>query len=322
MPESQSISAEMLAGPSPVTSICIGVLTFRRPEILDLTVRSLLAQTLLQDPSVAIDILIVDNDDQESAREIATKLAQTSACPIRYASEPKRGIVHGRNRVLSEFGDADFLALIDDDEVAEPDWLENLYRMQRARNVDIVSGPVFPIFEDAPEWVKEGGFFAPAYHPDGSSPPFLATNNILMRGELARKHRFDERFNMTSGEDTFFFLELERAGARTAWCNSARVSEKIPAARTTVEWLGDRQRSAANRYTRCMLYLEPGPKTALSRLLRVGGNIVSGTLLFLRNPFSIIRRVQSLQQFKRAAGTLAGIRGSSHIYYQQNQSIT
>ena len=63
--------------------------------------------------------------------------------PVRYLVESRRGISLARNRRLDAVpADADFIAMIDDDERPEPDWLEELLLAQAATAADGVEGRV------------------------------------------------------------------------------------------------------------------------------------------------------------------------------------
>jgi hypothetical protein len=62
--------------------------------------------------------------------------------------EPRQGNCHAINAAfetaLQMFPDATSLLMIDDDEIASPDWLEQMVRTAHATGADIVGGPVFP----------------------------------------------------------------------------------------------------------------------------------------------------------------------------------
>jgi succinoglycan biosynthesis protein ExoM len=309
-------------GQTKVLRICVCVLTFKRPQRLRNALTSVLAQTLLLDPSFEISILVVDNDATGSAEETAREVLSTTPIPYRYLVEPREGLVQGRNRVLEEAHDHDFLALLDDDEIATPTWLEQLTKSQCKYEADVVTGPVDPLFEAAPPWVIEGNFFSPRSFPTGSRPPFVETNNVLISGALAKLNRFDLRFERTGGEDTYFFGQLDRDGARMVWCEEARVSEIVPPARTTADWLIERERSSANRYTRACVFLKPGVFTIVKRLFRASGSLAVGLFLLLRSMGNKARQIRARQQIGRFWGTLSALVGKSHVYYKKGASLT
>ena len=68
----------------------------------------------------------------------ATSMSRGPGSPVRRNA----GFANARGR---------FLALIDDDEQASPDWLAHLTRAQRTCDADVVFGPVYPEFDPLPE---------------------------------------------------------------------------------------------------------------------------------------------------------------------------
>ncbi|WP_164051005.1 glycosyltransferase, partial [Serratia marcescens] len=66
--------------------------------------------------------------------------------------EPAQGNVHAINAgfatALDAFPGAEYVLMIDDDEVASPGWLDAMIAAAERENVDIVGGPVVPRFAD------------------------------------------------------------------------------------------------------------------------------------------------------------------------------
>src|ERR1700719_5362047 len=138
--------------------IQVCLLTYKRPELLRETLTSLRGQ-MLSDPLVKIHILVVDNDAAGSGFETFRTVTEDGLVPSRYVCEPGHGIANARNRALVESAAMDYIAFIDDDEVASPEWLHHLYLTLQRYHADIVTGPVTPEFVDAPSWIVRGGFF-------------------------------------------------------------------------------------------------------------------------------------------------------------------
>jgi glycosyltransferase involved in cell wall biosynthesis len=99
-----------------------------------------------------------------------------------------------------------FIAIIDDDEVPDSQWLDQLLKVQREYNADVVTGPVYPYFEDknTPEWIKKGQFFEPRNYETGHLLNAAFTNNVLIRAECLKGINpvFDQRFAFKGAEDT------------------------------------------------------------------------------------------------------------------------
>src|SRR5690606_12136505 len=174
-------------GEGAMRRVAIGVTTFRRPGLLATLLDSL---ALLRSPGgrgVQPLVVVVDNDADGSARSVAEARAAVLPWPVRYVIEPRRGISHGRNRVVAEALDAgaDHVAFIDDDETASPGWLAELLRVQAAFDADAVEGPVVPRYApDVPDWVRRGGFFEEARWPTGTPRPTAKAGNVLITRRL------------------------------------------------------------------------------------------------------------------------------------------
>src|ERR1700693_1057975 len=224
--------------------VCL--LTYKRPELLRQTLASLCSQVIPKS-LIEMHILVVDNDAAGSGHDVFQDALKDSQIPARYVCEPGRGIANARNRALLESTGMDYIAFIDDDEVATLHWLHELYATLQQYDADIVTGPVTPEFVDAAPWIVRGGFFRMRTLQTGCKIDFVATNNVLFRAELARTYKFDSRFDATGGEDTHFFMRMKRDGLRLVWCQEAEVIETIPQSRTKLRWMLQRAQSEANR---------------------------------------------------------------------------
>jgi succinoglycan biosynthesis protein ExoM len=304
---------------SPV-QIQVCLLTYKRPDLLRETLLSLRSQ-IISDPQLKMHILVVDNDAAGSGQETFRSALTRSPVPARYVCEPGRGIGNARNRALLESAGMDYIAFIDDDEAATPEWLQALYQtMQRFRS-DIVTGPVTPKFLDAPPWIVQGGFFRMSPQATGNAVEYVATNNVLFRAELATRYKFDSRFDATGGEDTHFFMRMKRDGLRLVWCQEAEVIETIPGDRTKVRWMLQRAQSEANRHTRCCLDLDHSLATRVQRFGKALLGFGAGTLLL---PAGLLQKkyaVRGLQWIYRAIGTWSALWGAQTIYYAPTPAL-
>jgi succinoglycan biosynthesis protein ExoM len=298
----------------PVT-VTICMLTYKRPVMLRAALLSLAAQRLVENPDIELELILVDNDVACSGASTFEVIRDQFPYPAYYIVERRQGLAYARNRALTESTGTDFVAFLDDDETADPLWIDTLLTVQRLYDADVVSGPVIPTYDGAPEWIVEGNFFASRQYPTGTPIDLVETNNVLFRGLYARQFRFDLRFNKTAGEDTHFFMQLEHAGARMVWAAEARVHETITRERTSIAWLLDRAQSEANRYTRSCLYIKPGFKTRALRLTRAAGALAKGSLLVLAGLTRPHRAVHGLSYISRALGTLKGLLDLSHTHY-------
>ena len=222
---------------TPVLSICVP--TYRRPGGLFLLLGALDAQVFSEVPP-AIRIVVVDNDETESAREVVDDARSFLRYPVHYRVEKRIGIPQARNAALAAAHDSDWIAFVDDDEAPEPGWLDALLRTQRATGADVVTGPSLPLFvEPPPDWIVASRLFEPLRHATGAPVPTAYTNNVLVRGSVLRAldSFFDERFTLGVGEDAELFARVAAAGGRIVWADDAIVHENVPPARATLRWI-------------------------------------------------------------------------------------
>lgn len=230
--------------------ITITACTFRRLPGLRALLDAIGAQRFETLPAPRLAVVIADNEGSEAVRAACEAFARASSIPVRYVHEPRRGIPWARNAALDQLDPAcDWIAIVDDDEVPEPSWLEELVRAQRASGADVVQGRVVARFADgAPRWIREGPYFgwpaslfeesAPLLR-DGEALSSAATNNALLRRAALGDPplRFDVRFPFLGWDDALFFRTLHRRGARIVFADRARVAEIVPPERARLRYL-------------------------------------------------------------------------------------
>lgn len=99
-------------------SISVAVITFNRAEWLKDALSSLTRQTRPPD-----EVVVVDNGSKDHTKDVV--LSFSDRLNIKYVSEPVRGIPHARNTAIKN-ATGDIIASIDDDCVADDDWLKNV----------------------------------------------------------------------------------------------------------------------------------------------------------------------------------------------------
>lgn len=221
----------------PVVKVC--VLTYNRPRQLEDCLRALDAQTF---PHGAPDlhIAVIDNHPTPMVTPEAVR-ALVTRFPATVLHQPRPGIATSRNAAIVAAPplDYDFLAFVDDDEVASPTWVDALMAAQAVSGAAVVAGPVVPILpEDAPAWFRRGGFLQPSEKPDLVPVAGASTGNVLFSRALPDSGiRFEEKLALVLGEDTIFFDDAYRAGFPMVHAAGAIVYENIPRHRATTGWL-------------------------------------------------------------------------------------
>ncbi len=294
-------------------SICIP--TFRRAEDLRRLLASLHALKFNAVPEPSIEIVVVENGSEASAAEVCRSFDGLRGWPLIYDIEPLVGVSRTRNRAIRNVSDADFIAMIDDDEIADPAWLDTLLATQARFEADVVTGPVFPLFErlaESQRWIEKGGFFAPPTHATGALLDKGFTGNILVRSCVLQglECPFDDRFDLKGAEDTHLFMKLRRAGHKIVWAAEAVAHERVAESRTNLRWI--LARNFWGWSSHAFLERETGSSLA-ARALRLAKGlllVVAGAIGLLPALFAGRHRFyQALVQATRGLGTLSGALG-------------
>ena len=186
-------------------SFCVAICTCDRPDRL----RDLLSSLERQTVGARFPIVIADNG-RTPASSIAEEFRDTLA--IRYARVEDPGLTPVRNQVIAmaKALGVGYMACVDDDEQAEPDWLERFMDMAAETPVDLVVGMVEPVYpQPTPQWVIDGGFFTSNLGP--------TTANLLIRLDILGDDEsgwFHPDYAFTGGEDAELIKRLQSAGAR------------------------------------------------------------------------------------------------------------
>jgi succinoglycan biosynthesis protein ExoM len=306
--------------------VAVCVITYRRPQGLRRLLNGLDELVFHKNPRPDLNIIVIDNDPTGSARAVCEGAKSNLRWPIRYCVEPRQGIPYARNRAISCAGpDVDFVAFVDDDEVPQPSWVDELLYVQHSYDADVVYGAVLPYFVEAPPaWILKGRFFehhfVRARYPTGYPLELADTNNVLLRSQVfaGMDKLFDERFALTGGSDTHFFMRVFRAGYRIVWAEDAQVHDWVPRSRASVGWILQRAYRLGNTRSLCELDLEPSVAGRVVPPVKGVGRIVQG-LLLLPVSLALGRHafVGALHKICYGAGRLAGVLGVQYEEYRR-----
>lgn len=240
-------------------SVCIA--TFKRPQQLARLLDDLRQQQRLPD-----EVVVVDNDPAESARRVVAA-RQDCGTPydLVYALQPQQNISLTRNRSV-ELARGDWLAFVDDDERAPPQWLALLLNCAQGHTADGVLGPVIPKLPPrTPRWVQRGRFHEWARMRTGTVVPAnrLRFGNVLLSRQLLRHQHgpFDPALGLTGGEDGDLLNRLRLDKARLVWCDEAHVEEPVDPSRLRFRWLWMRALRGGQDYASHFLRGRYGPTT-------------------------------------------------------------
>jgi GT2 family glycosyltransferase len=245
MNQTPNTARELVAtsGPlDPSIDIVVCIPSFRRPQHLRLTLQSLANQRTGR----RFAVVVVENDAlRRESVPVAIEFFWTGDVPGLCIVEPRQGNCHAINAAfetaLTSFPAATRLLMIDDDEIASPEWLERMVDAAEATGADLVGGPVLPDFDDdLKRGLRRHPAFRPAYDESGPVPIIYGCGNCLITRrvfETLADPAFDLKFNFLGGGDTDFFVRCRQAGMQFHWAADAVITETVPHSRTNPRWL-------------------------------------------------------------------------------------
>ena len=297
--------------PASVTSIDVGICTFRRPELRE-TLMSLFALEVPAD--AVIRLIVADNDVQPSAKPLIDELRVLSPHDITYVHCPKANISIARNACLAE-STGDFLAFIDDDEAASPDWLFELYTAARATGADAVLGPVRAIYDSmSPEWMRSGDFHStqPVWVRGEIITGYTCNVLLDMHSPHIVGRRFDLALGQSGGEDTQFFTAMKDHGGRIAFAPAAILDEPVPESRASLGWLLKRRFRSGQTHGRILAEKHRGAGRFLQAALASSKFGYCSLRSLIAAPSAVTRNRYALRAALHA-GAVSGIFGVREI---------
>ncbi|UCI07278.1 glycosyltransferase family 2 protein [Mesorhizobium sp. B1-1-8] len=249
-----SIAGVSIAGRSPglvaeTVEAVVTLPTFKRPRLLLETLASLKGQRT--DRRFAVIVMENEAEAHEGARA-ALPLFERAEMPGVVIVAHERGNCSAYNAgwqtAILHFPNFRHLLVIDDDEIADADWLERMCKAAETLGADIVGGPQVPVFADPSHgrWA-EHPVFAPPYRETGRVPALYSSGNLLIGRHVLTAMGppfLDLKFNFMGGGDADFLSRAAQKGFVLAWCAEARVNETVPARRVEADWI--RARSLRN----------------------------------------------------------------------------
>jgi succinoglycan biosynthesis protein ExoM len=307
-------------------AIAICVTTCFRPEGLRRLLESLAALQFIKNVPPDIRIVIVDNDAAGSARRVCDDVRASHGIALEYEIEARRGIPIARNHAvdMAKQQRVDFIAILDDDEVADVHWLDELMAAQVEFEADVLTGPVLPYFMGATDrWLQR--FFERANLANGQdlrhNYNYVYTSNLLARAELFRDLRFDERFALSGAEDTHLFMQMFEKGYRAVWAENAVVTEWLPESRTNPQWLWKRAYRRGNSFAICELVQNSSLKTRGRRIAKGIFRCLQGLLSTMISLGRKSQFVQGVQGLCLGVGMISGSLGFEYQEYKQIHGV-
>ncbi|MBA2127236.1 glycosyltransferase [Hyphomicrobium methylovorum] len=225
--------------------IAVVVSTFNRYDCLDDALQALLRQDYAN-----YEIIVVDNSpDQNAARNYGERYAGSDR--ITYRLEPVAGLSRARNIGVSN-SSGSIIAFIDDDAIAEPNWVSEIAAAFTSfPNAGVAGGRIFPRWSsEPPVWLTpklydylslvdlgdEMREVAPGEYLAGCNIAFLRSALSAVGGFAENLGRKGGSTTLLSSEETELTERIRRAGQSVIYNPRAAVHHIIDPARLSEEW--------------------------------------------------------------------------------------
>jgi succinoglycan biosynthesis protein ExoM len=289
-------------------TICIP--SYKRPALLRKLILSIAGCNIDRSLINELNIIVVDNDAEMTAASTVGELKEKfrDLVKIYYYCFPEKGLSNVRNELLRRAFEVnpDFIVFVDDDEYVTPDWLNELTSTIMRNDGDMSIGPVISEFETVvPVYISY--WFQRRFYKDNENIKYAATNNLIIKTESLLKHNiwFDNRFNLTGGEDAFFRNQMIRQGAKIFWSEKAVVCEIVPSDRANIKWLTRRYYNASNKFA-FILKIEKNSPKILKKILISLLYIFLGFFALLLTPLPVKKRYWGLLKIAEGFGGISG----------------
>ncbi len=226
--------------------ISVAIPAYNRRDLLRQLLLALQKQTLPRDQ---FDILVVDNSDDEAAREaFAREVAGAPGISLVHTSPP--GLSRARNKAL-ELCATKYIAFIDDDAVPSPGWLAAIVETFEKTGAAVVAGPIVPIWPDKepPDWIPRKHIECLTILDRGPNDCWLGEHEFAWGANMAFNAQFLQQVggfstglgrqgsqSLMSEEDIEPQIALRARGYRSYYAAAASVSHHIHSNRLSRAW--------------------------------------------------------------------------------------
>ena len=215
--------------------ISVAVCTYNRADVLPKCLESLADQTA---DSELFEVLIIDNNSTDDTKKIALDFCENHN-NFKYIFEKKQGLSHARNRAIEE-ARGGYLAYIDDDAIADKEWLKKIGSViHNNKDIAAFGGPIYPWYnKEKPKWFKDE--FATHFYgkqhfqlTEQNCPFGLSGSNMIFKKELLNKYSgFSAEYGMNGdkiafGEESFLFNKMLKSHENIQYFPDIKISHLV-----------------------------------------------------------------------------------------------
>lgn len=224
--------------------VSIVVCTANREELLKKCLDSLLKQTA---KAGSFEVLIVDNSVKKSAKEIV-KDSQKTNKNFKYIHERKTGLSFARNSGWQE-ARGKFVAYIDDDSIADRNWIQNIISFIAGHPEVLVFGGPFGRYAliPIPRWYPKDFYvlnLGNKVRPLKAGREWLSGTNMVFKRSILQKYKgFDTALGMSGkkvayGEETNLQARIiKKEKTNIYYVPSLKMKHLLSTEKLSLRWL-------------------------------------------------------------------------------------
>ena len=222
-------------------NVTVVLCTYNRAGLLCGALDSLIRQDTRG--GLSYEIVVVDDASTDATPKVVREAIARSPVPMRYVLGSGKGLARAQNMGIKE-SCAEWIAFFDDDELAEPNWLEELVACALQAGVAVVGGAVRLDLSD-----EELGKLSPVCRSilgateEGRKlgrcvrKTFPGSGNMLVKATVFQAvGQFDEPW-VRGGSDLELSLRCRRAGIEALFTPKAIIRHCVPAYRLKDSYL-------------------------------------------------------------------------------------
>lgn len=216
--------------------ISVVLCTCNRQGLLRNALNSLLQQETVD--RFTFEIIVVDDGSTDGTEDVVREiLKKTIPVSVRYFKKRGRGIAEARNKG-GQIARGKWLAFFDDDQLADPRWLSELYKVALERGAECVGGAMLLDLPDS-AYPRLSSFCRRLLdekiigqetleYPQNNVP---STGHVLIRRELFDKLGGFDVSIREAGEDSDFFWRARKQGSKMWYVPNAMAHHVISKSR-------------------------------------------------------------------------------------------
>lgn len=219
---------------------CVSIIvpTFRRLSGLKAALESLNSQSA---HDRVLELIVSDNDPAASAKGDVELFKKYAKFPIKYVHVPQPGVANARNRAV-ETANGQYLAFLDDDQIATENWLFELLSAMDKHNAGLVFCPTHAQSSVTIDYKPQClDFFTRDIETENTAEIdkfFGCGNSLLDRSKcILPEPAFSVKTNETGGEDDLLFSTLKTQGVKIVWTGKTSALENVEDWRMTHKYI-------------------------------------------------------------------------------------